>query len=86
FMSCGEIGTVLAVKSSNQSLFHRNLYWGSLLRNFGWEYRFTVKLDGWFQACWRLIWFVLIVVLSLLMGLGFVWDVGLSLTGHRLCP
>ena len=25
FMSCGEIGTVLPVKRSNQSLFHRNL-------------------------------------------------------------
>ena len=86
FRSCGEIGTVLAVKSPHQSLFHRNLYWGSLLRNLDWDFRFTVELDGWFQACWRLIWFVLIVVLSLLMRLSFAWNAGLRLTGHRLCP
>ncbi len=48
--SCGEIGTVLAVKSPNQSLFHRNLYWGSLLRNLGWGFRFTVELERWFSA------------------------------------
>ena len=46
FRSCGEIGTVLAVKSPNQSSFHRNLYWGSLLRNLDLDYRFTVASIG----------------------------------------
>ena len=61
FRSCGEIGTVLAVKSPNQSLFHRNLYWGSLLRNLDLDYRFTVAsirtpmvTGGWYEL--SLLW------------------------------